>query len=601
MFGWRSKKLLSITAVFVVVWLVFCGLFTLTQIMNKPDPFDFNLFADKLGENALFFLGYGDSPTADVWLNNTVALIAILTISILTTFFTINFLWRVDDVVLMPAMFFEKTKDAQNNSAYKIRFMINNKGKRIANLRLSFTAYLHEENSQIKISESLEYTYPILFENSCWIIEDDLQLGFFQDVLYRQFSNHPDTVSFDKQNTKNKKVTIYMTLWFVDTQSGQECCNILDYNTSDLCAYDKEKNYKKMTYRKIQRLIKEQELNSNERKDFINYITIPFKPFDRERLKLSPRNSPFEFKIVESQQYASGAKIVINTENNNERFPMFYYDYKDKPLDWSIYEDDKINLVGKFHVDSDNINQLKLEVKSGDGSDHVYTFYDKTQSVNKENGTVCFNISLAELIKKSHNPNLKAIREINIVFPRTTNDKNGNLPHVSGSVVIEQFGLEYQDSSLNNEEPFESYLHINLPVKGSADEVYAMFVKEKKVKKWLAIDANIKHELDGCYELSLKDKSNKINKISGKITVADKGKVLGFKLHKYTLFSDLADNPSTQVYVIFDSSKSNSNATEIHLLHTGWGNSENCLEARTWFEVYWRNALERLQKLMNKD
>jgi hypothetical protein len=451
MFGWRGKKLLSITAVFVVVWLIFCGLFTLTQIMNKSNSLDFRLFMDKLGGNALFFLGYGDLPTADVWLKNTVALIAILTISILTTFFTINFLWRVDDVVLMPAMFFEKTMDAQSNSAYKIRFMINNKGKRIANLRLSFTAYLHEENSQLKISESPEYTYPILFENSCWTIEDDLQLGFFQDVLYRQFLNHPDTVSVDKQNTENKKVTIYMTLWFVDTQSGQECCNILDYNTSDLYAYDKEKNYKKMTYRKIQRLIKEQEFNSNqvnERKDFIKYITSRFKPFDRKRLKLYPRNIPVKFKIVENQQYASGAKIVINTENNNERFPMFYYDYKDQPLDWSIYKDDKINLVGKFHIDSDNINQLILEVKSGDGSDHVYTFYDKTQSVNKEDGTLCFNISLAELIKKSHNPNLKAIREINIVFPRTAIDKDGNLSHVSGSVVIEQFGLEYQDSLL---------------------------------------------------------------------------------------------------------------------------------------------------------
>ena len=121
-----------------------------------------------------------------------------------------------------------------------------------------------------------------------------------------------------------------------------------------------------------------------------------------------------------------------------------FYDYNNKPLDWSIYENDKINLVGKFRVsdDSKGINKLILEVKSGDGYDHVYVFYREEQFANKEN-MVCFNIDLKKLIKNSRNPRIKEIREINIVFPRETS--TNKLSEVKGKVTIKKFGLEYQE------------------------------------------------------------------------------------------------------------------------------------------------------------
>ncbi len=428
MFGWRTKKLLSIAIKFIVIWLIFCGAVTLTQLNQLSKSFVFGEFLNKWGENALFFLGYGNPLQAGTWAQNIVALVAILTISILTTYFTINFLWHVDDVVLVPAMFFEKTNDQSN--PYKIHFIINNNGKRIANLRLSFTAYLQENNEHIKISESSEYTYPLLFKNSSWIIEDDLKSGFFQYVLYQQFKNYPD------------KLVIYMTLWFVDTQSGQECCNILDYNSSCLCEYQENVNYKNMKNNKIRRIIKIQKKDEHfktEKENFIKHISNNFKPFDIKRLRLSPQNNMLKF--------AQNNKDIIEIDTDvapEEKFPMFFYDYNNKPLDWSIYENDKINLVGKFRVsdDSKGINKLILEVKSGDGYDHVYVFYREEQFANKEN-MVCFNIDLKKLIKNSRNPRIKEIREINIVFPRETS--TNKLSEVKGKVTIKKFGLEYQE------------------------------------------------------------------------------------------------------------------------------------------------------------
>ena len=103
-------------------------------------------------------------------------------------------------------------------------------------------------------------------------------------------------------------------------------------------------------------------------------------------------------------------------------------------------DDDHVHLIGDFKIKGDEIQRLRLEVKSGDGYDRVYTFYSKTVEVDSE-GRVRFDICLKEMYQDSHNPNYSEIREINIIFPREKIDDV--LVDFSGKVKVLKFGLEY--------------------------------------------------------------------------------------------------------------------------------------------------------------
>lgn len=439
--NWRIRKLLRVTGVFVAVWLVFCALVALVQFMPNLGQINFPKFINQWGNNALFFLGYGDLREAS-WSQNAIALIAILAISILTTYFTINFLWRVDDVVLVPALFVEKEGEG-SSSPYKVKFVIVNQGKRIADLRLSFTAYKHTAEGQERISKSREYTYPILFKNSSWTIPDELKMGFFQDVLYRQFANMNTTSETNAEINRGEQVTIYMTLWFVDTQSGQECCNIMNFQAEDLLVGECPDDLIKLSYHKMRYRLRDLRNTPEHKKDlqeFVAFAGTRLKSFDTDRLTYSPRNCDSFLRLKKLSKKNAVASIEINTQCSTEEYPMFFFDYKNAPLDWTIYDDDHVHLIGDFKIKGDEIQRLRLEVKSGDGYDRVYTFYSKTVEVDSE-GRVRFDICLKEMYQDSHNPNYSEIREINIIFPREKIDDV--LVDFSGKVKVLKFGLEY--------------------------------------------------------------------------------------------------------------------------------------------------------------
>lgn len=126
-----------------------------------------------------------------------------------------------------------------------------------------------------------------------------------------------------------------------------------------------------------------------------------------------------------------------------------------------------------------------------------------------------------------------------------------------------------------------------------------MFTKNASIQTWLAQIADVEPCVGGKYELFWDADNREINSTIGcKITAIEPDTLLCFEWKgpvQFAHFMNIAD-PLTHVVVSFSAICDDENATEIHLVHTGWKSDENWEEARAWFEKVWRNALFALSK-----
>jgi uncharacterized protein YndB with AHSA1/START domain len=130
-----------------------------------------------------------------------------------------------------------------------------------------------------------------------------------------------------------------------------------------------------------------------------------------------------------------------------------------------------------------------------------------------------------------------------------------------------------------------------------------MFTVNEMLESWLTVAADVEAQTGGKYELFW-DPDNKENNstIGCKITAIEKDKFIAFEWKGPTQFKHFMNNiiPLTHVVVFFiPYSKEDEQDTEIHLIHSGWGDSTEWEEARTWFDKAWQAAFDCLQKLVN--
>lgn len=132
-------------------------------------------------------------------------------------------------------------------------------------------------------------------------------------------------------------------------------------------------------------------------------------------------------------------------------------------------------------------------------------------------------------------------------------------------------------------------------------KAFNMFTLNEHLQVWLAEIADVEPKMGGKYELFWDPNDRDNNSTIGcKITAIEKHKFLAFEWKgpkQYKHFMNVA-NPLTHVIVFFlpcDGSVAGP-CTEVHLIHSGWGDSAEWEEARLWFEKAWDLAFDRLRE-----
>lgn len=139
-------------------------------------------------------------------------------------------------------------------------------------------------------------------------------------------------------------------------------------------------------------------------------------------------------------------------------------------------------------------------------------------------------------------------------------------------------------------------IHASAVLNCAPAEAFRHFTDSKLLAEWLADRADVEPKVGGKYEIFWNSPPAPPNRgTSGcKITLLVPDKLLGFDWIGPTMFDDAMNiaDPATHVLVTFI--PIGDHATEVHLVHSGWGHSAAWDKPRLWFERAWSGALEAL-------
>ncbi len=142
------------------------------------------------------------------------------------------------------------------------------------------------------------------------------------------------------------------------------------------------------------------------------------------------------------------------------------------------------------------------------------------------------------------------------------------------------------------------YRSINLNCSPSG--AFEFFTVNERLEKWLTGTADVEPVVGGKYELfwNPTDREND-STIGCKVLALTKNKLICFEWKGPKHFKHFMNNvrPLTNVAVYF---APNPEGTEVHLLHTGWRDTDEWEEAREWFVRAWNMSLNQLQKCVEK-
>ena len=133
-------------------------------------------------------------------------------------------------------------------------------------------------------------------------------------------------------------------------------------------------------------------------------------------------------------------------------------------------------------------------------------------------------------------------------------------------------------------------------------KAFEMFTKNQLLEKWLCDRADVEVVVGGRYELFWNPPPENAGTVGCGITAMEKDKFLAFNWKGPNMFDSFMNriDPLTHV-VVFFSAKRDGACTDVHLIHSGWGTSQEWDEAREWFEKAWGGALQTLQKYLEAE
>ncbi|MGA2973453.1 MAG: SRPBCC domain-containing protein [Candidatus Bathyarchaeia archaeon] len=153
-------------------------------------------------------------------------------------------------------------------------------------------------------------------------------------------------------------------------------------------------------------------------------------------------------------------------------------------------------------------------------------------------------------------------------------------------------------------------LHVSVVLHCDSHEAYEMFTVNRLLESWLITPfsegghAEIEPVLGGRYELFWEPTDRENNSTVGcKVTAIQPDKVLAFDWKGPAEFKHLMNtaDPLTHVVISFiPNGESPSASTDVHLIHSGWGNSPDWKEARHYFLQAWSGAFRKLEKIVNE-
>jgi uncharacterized protein YndB with AHSA1/START domain len=125
-----------------------------------------------------------------------------------------------------------------------------------------------------------------------------------------------------------------------------------------------------------------------------------------------------------------------------------------------------------------------------------------------------------------------------------------------------------------------------------------MFTVNDMLQSWLVPLAAVEPVVGGRYELFWQpEERENFSTLGCRVTAVEPDSFISFEWKGPKQFKHFMNeaNPLTHVTVFFIPSLDVENATEAHLIHSGWRSSPEWEEARQWFERVWGQAFEQLQ------
>lgn len=136
-------------------------------------------------------------------------------------------------------------------------------------------------------------------------------------------------------------------------------------------------------------------------------------------------------------------------------------------------------------------------------------------------------------------------------------------------------------------------------LKCSCQKAFEMFTVSECLQKWLTQQADVQPRVGGKYELFWNPKNREDDSTIGcKVLAISESKFVCFEWKgpaRFKQFMNIA-KPLTCVTVFFIPCEED---CEVHLLHTGWRDTDDWGQARQWFDEQWKTALTQLQKCIN--
>lgn len=139
-------------------------------------------------------------------------------------------------------------------------------------------------------------------------------------------------------------------------------------------------------------------------------------------------------------------------------------------------------------------------------------------------------------------------------------------------------------------------IKLELRVYATADEVWQAWTQADEVVKWLAPEAHIEPRQGGAYELFWDpDNHDSMSTKGCEVTEFEPPQLLAFTWKGPDQYAGVMNQPDrlTKVEV---SLHERCKKTRITMVHSGWGDGEEWVEARAWHVKAWDMVIQSLKK-----
>lgn len=211
----KIRKIIKVMMAFLLSVITVCVIFVFVSAFITSKHFSVQGVLNRVIQTFLYIIGYEDLRTGNVLLRCILAITGLFSLSFLSAYLTVLFLYRTDVKIVPKILVFKKNGD------YHCSVSIRNNGYDICNVRLSINLYNNAGEKIIK--ESYEKTNPIIPRKSVWKQDfciSSVHNPFFYDVFLNFLNLKEDCV-------------LYILWSFIDDITGQETVHIQSYRYTD--------------------------------------------------------------------------------------------------------------------------------------------------------------------------------------------------------------------------------------------------------------------------------------------------------------------------------------------------------------------------------